>query len=67
MTIPAPKFLKDDPWFGPAVLSERSKKLFAKTLVPDKKIAIHQKMYEMSTKVDLTRVKDQPWVSGAGR
>ena len=21
-TIPAPKYLKDDPWFGPAVLSE---------------------------------------------
>ena len=22
MSIPAPKYLKDDPWFGPAVLSD---------------------------------------------
>jgi len=66
MTYPAPKFLKDDPWFGPAVLSSKAKKEFAKTVVPEIK-TIHQTVYEMATRVDLTCTKDQPWVSGAGR
>ena len=59
-TIPAPEYLQDDPWFGPAVLSEKSKQKkiehdafkaeahkFYGTKEPEN---IHEVMYEMATK-----------------
>ena len=67
MTYPAPKFLVDDPWFGPAPLSTKAKvaKLKAESL--EVKETIHEVVYKMATKTKLTCHRDQPWVSGAGR
>ena len=67
MTYPAPKFLSDDPWFGPAPLSTKAKaaKVEAEKVVV--KETIHEVVYKMATKTKLTCYRDQPWVSGAGR
>ena len=59
-TVPAPEYLQDDPWFGPAVLSDESyqKKIeddafkaeahkFYGTKEPEN---IHEVMYEIATK-----------------
>ena len=59
-TIPAPPYLKDDEWFGPAVLSEENKDYmereteikrqeFEKNFSVESE-DIHQKMYEFATK-----------------
>jgi len=59
MTYPAPKYLKDDPWFGPAVISDANRDYMEKETQlrieteavkigePDD---IHQVMYEIATK-----------------
>ena len=67
MTYPAPRYLKDDVWFGAAVLSEKSlTELKTKKVVKIKEL-IHEILYKASTKTKLTCYRDQPWVSGAGR
>ena len=66
MTYPAPAILSDDPWFGPAVISKKNKKAKVKEMIMPTP-TIHEVMYEMATKVQLSCVRDQPWVSGAGR
>ena len=67
MTYPAPRYLKDDVWFGAAVLSEKSlTELKTKKVVKIKEL-IHEILYKASTKTKLTCYLDQPWVSGAGR
>ena len=64
-TIPAPEFLEDDPWFGPATLSEKQiemkearKQLEEENLLipqnedqpPTKEVAnIHEVMYNIAT------------------
>ena len=68
MTIPAPQFLSDDIWFGPAVLSDKSKALLAQVKKEEEpQPTIHETLYKMATKTKLTCQRDQPWVSGAGR
>ena len=70
MTIPAPTILSDDPWFGPAVISEKNRKDIIKKMItptPAPTPTLHEVMYDMATKVQLSCVRDQPWVSGAGR
>ena len=48
MTVPAPKYLKYDSWFGEPVLSEKQlKKKLTDNLVEEK--SIHQIMYEYAT------------------
>ena len=58
--IPAPAYLKDDPWFGPAPISDANRDYMEQeTLIKQQEYQethsvesedIHQKMYEMSTK-----------------
>ena len=50
MTVPAPKYLKYDPWFGEPVLSEGQiqKKLQDRLSLYERK-SIHQIMYEYAT------------------
>ena len=67
MTFPAPVILSDDPWFGPAVISEKNRKAKIREMImPTPMPTVHEVMYEMATKVQLSCVRDQPWVSGAG-
>ena len=48
MTVPAPKYLKYDSWFGEPVLSEKQlEKKLTDNLVEEK--SIHQIMYEYAT------------------
>ena len=48
MTVPAPKYLKYDSWFGEPVLSEKQlEKKLTENLVEEK--SIHQIMYEYAT------------------
>jgi|TARA_X000000950_G_scaffold113756_1_gene143127 predicted metal-dependent hydrolase len=71
-TVPAPKVLVDDEWFGPAVISD-SNKDYMERETKAKKIEekynknlkkelkdIHQKMYEISTKNYTTIQIDPP-------
>lgn len=62
-TVPAPEYLQDDPWFGPAIMSDENKEKYEHinddphdgwwlrpeedTVEPEN---IHQVMYEMATK-----------------
>ena len=58
--VPAPKVLEDDPWFGPAPISDANRDYMEQeTLIKQQEYQethsvesedIHQKMYEMSTK-----------------
>ena len=66
MTYPAPEFLSDDPWFGPAPLSDKAKKAKAKFAKAKIMPTIHEIVYCSATKYKLTPQRDQPWVSGAG-
>ena len=68
--IPAPKYLKDDPWFGKAPLSDENSKYIEK----EKEIKnqeelsspkrepgnIHQKLYEIATKNKSTTLHLHP-------
>ena len=58
--IPAPKFLPDDPWFGPAIYSKKQQDYMIAQLVKENLILkddnasreldnIHQIMYNLST------------------
>ena len=72
--IPAPTFLPDDPWFGPATLSEKQEDIKAahEAAVADNQLLaegddgvveshdIHQKMYEIATKGGQTTVQRDP-------
>ena len=61
MTYPAPKFLKDDPWFGPAPFSDKQQEYklayeqsIIENLLLDEPIYsevknIHQVMYDIAT------------------
>jgi hypothetical protein len=76
MTYPAPKFLKDDPWFGPAHYSEKQRSLMQKQLYKEemeqkcisytvpgcetKYDTIHEAMYVMSTRNGKTTIKLDP-------
>ena len=57
MTYPAPRVLKDDPWFGPAVISDVNRdymeretqlRIETETLKSGEPDNIHQVMYEMA-------------------
>ncbi|WLW37135.1 hypothetical protein [Synechococcus phage S-MS29] len=72
--VPAPVYLPDDPWFGPATLSEKQVDIKAahEAAVADNQILaegddgvvespdIHQKMYEIATKGGQTTVQRDP-------
>ena len=66
MTFPAPRYLKDDPWFGPAVLSDKSKEELKEVQVAKVKETIHEILYKRASRTKLTCYRDQPWISGAG-
>jgi|TARA_B100000902_G_scaffold262896_1_gene249111 hypothetical protein len=72
MTYPAPKYLEDDPWFGPAILSETQEILKARidlcvaeqllleeeeTAVPNN---IHEIMYQIATSTGKTTTQLDP-------
>ena len=74
-TIPAPEFLEDDPWFGPATLSEKQiemkearKQLEEENLLipqnedqPRKEVDnIHEVMYNIATKGGKTTTQLNP-------
>jgi hypothetical protein len=68
MTFPAPAFLKDDPWFGPAPLSDKAKAVKVKLEPVKVETPIHEVLYQVATKNKTTSIqRDQPWLSGAGR
>jgi len=73
--IPAPKVLKDDPWFGPAPLSEKQEEYIAmraqceeeKLLIPQSEDMprkevdnIHEVMYNIATKHGKTTTQLDP-------
>jgi len=69
MTYPAPQFLSDDIWFGPAPLSDKAKELKFVAESKQSQIvpAVHEYFYQLATKTKLTCYRDQPWISGAGK
>jgi len=70
--IPAPDYLQDDPWFGPAVISDKSQDYMVKEAEIKQQEAenrqywtnesdnIHQVMYEMATKSAATTLQLDP-------
>ena len=54
VTVPAPKYLEDDVWFGPATLSEKQLEYKKIDNFKKAKKSIHQVIYEIATK---TKVK----------
>jgi len=77
MTYPAPKYLKDDPWFGPSPFSDKQVEyklacekaikenlLLADTYTEVKNI--HQVMYDIATSHGKTTTQLNPigWMSG---
>lgn len=80
MTFPAPKYLKDDPWFGPATLSETQEVLKARIdlcvaeqlLLAEEETGIptniHEVMYQIATSTGktTTQLDPQAWMSGSG-
>jgi hypothetical protein len=67
MTFPAPAFLQDDPWFGPAPLSDKAKAAKAKAQPVKVETPIHEVLYQIATKNKSTTIqRDQPWLSGSG-
>ena len=70
--IPAPKFLTDDPWFGPATISEEQQQYMLaelekeNILLPQEKTSeeldnIHEIMYNLSTKWKLGGGSEKAW------
>jgi hypothetical protein len=79
MTYPAAKFLKDDPWFGPAPFSDKQQeyKLAYAASVADNQLLydgevlgstneMHELMYRIATKSNKTTVQLNPEPSGIG-
>jgi hypothetical protein len=76
-TIPAPKYLKYDPWFGPAILSDPQmslKEAFDHAvsdgqLLPEDDIAepkdIHEKIYQMAISSGKTTIQLNPIGGGS--
>ena len=71
MTYPAPKYLKDDPWFGPATFSLHQTEyklaydqaVIENLLLDDTNIEvknIHQVMYDMATRCGKTTTQLDP-------
>ena len=71
MTYPAPKSLKDDPWFGPAFFSLHQteykldyQRVVEENLLLDDKYPevenIHEVMYDMATKCGKTTIQLDP-------
>ena len=69
--VPAPKYLKDDEWFGPAVISDENKDYMEREYEAFKEEAhkfygtkesenIHQEMYEIATKSSSTTIHLDP-------
>ena len=69
--VPAPKYLKDDEWFGPAVISDENKDYMEREYEAFKEEAhkfygtkesenIHQEMYEIATKSSSTPIHLDP-------
>ncbi len=70
--IPAPKFLTDDPWFGPATISEEQQQYMLaelekeNILLPQEKTSeeldnIHEIMYNLSTRWKLSGGSEKVW------
>ena len=70
--IPAPKFLTDDPWFGPATISEEQQQYMLaelekeNILLPQEKTSeeldnIHEIMYNLSTRWKLRGGSEKVW------
>lgn len=77
MTYKAPDYLEDDPWFGPAILSEKQEEIRAQLekenqlisaeedKFPSKEVAnIHEVMYNVATSKGKTTIQLDP--SGPG-
>ena len=76
-TIPAPKYLKDDPWFGPAVLSDPQmslKEAFDHAvsdgqLLPEDDTVepkdIHEKIYQIAISSGKTNIQLNPIGGGS--
>jgi len=71
MTYPAPSYLQDDPWFGPATLSEKQKSIkeMEQLLIEEEILLapqsvevanIHELMYNISTKNGKTTTQLDP-------
>ena len=71
MTYPAPKYLKDDPWFGPAFFSlhQTEYKLAYQQVVEENLLLddtypevenIHEVMYDMATRCGKTTTQLDP-------
>ena len=71
MTYPAPKYLKDDPWFGPAFFSlyQTEYKLDYQQVIEENLLLedkypevenIHEVMYDMATKTNKTTTQLDP-------
>ena len=71
MTYPAPKYLKDDPWFGPATfsLNQKEYKLAYEKAVEENLLLddtypevknIHQVMYDIATRCGKTTTQLDP-------
>lgn len=76
MTYPAPAYLEDDPWFGPATLSEKQEDLkemrlqlieeeqllpLSEDQPPTKEVAnIHEVMYNIATRAGKTTTQLDP-------
>jgi len=75
-TIPAPKYLKDDPWFGPAVLSAPQmsikeayeQAIYDNQLLPEENTVepkdIHQVIYNIATNSGKTTTQLNPTAVG---
>ena len=70
--IPAPEFLPDDPWFGPAIYSKKQQDNMIDQLVKENLIIlenngseeldnIHEIMYNLSTKWKLGGGSEKSW------
>lgn len=77
MTYPAPAYLEDDSWFGPATLSEKqmSIKQMEQKLIEEEILLgpesvevanIHEVMYNIATSTGKTTVQHGGWMSGTG-
>ena len=71
--IPAPKVLKNDPWFGEPIMSEQQKEIFTEDIVvnmdggvggswkvDNEPVNIHEVMYDMATKTNKTTTQLNP-------
>ena len=70
--IPAPEFLPDDPWFGPAIYSKKQQDYMIDQLVKENLIIlenngseeldnIHEIMYNLSTRWKLSGGSEKVW------